>query len=183
MRSSFVRRTVTLGAVVAISVTSLTACTDTDQGGTGAAGSGPSATAGVHQVDLGAPLVSQEVPVPGSEGDTVTVGVLSLEVRGKLMILHMVFTPDFSSVAKGKEISLATMLGGRSLRAELVDTENLKVYSVVGSAATNAYSTKTVSGTPMYVWATFAAPENDNELFDVRVDDAWPVFTSIPVER
>lgn len=175
MRSSSIRPVVAFGAAVLCAVMA-TGC-DSNGGDTPP---GP----GVHQVDLNKPLVTQDVLVPGTEEDHVTVGVLSLEDRDGLMVLSLVFTPDFRSVAEGDQISLSDMLGKSDFSPWLLDSANLKLYSALSAENLKSSGTgpRTVNGQSMYVWATFAPPEGDGP-FDVYIQTAWPAFADVPVAQ
>lgn len=67
--------------------------------------------AGVEDVDLKKVLVEQTVTLPQSPEDKLTLGVLSLRVEGKVMILRMAVTPRFTSVSDSKALSLFSTLG------------------------------------------------------------------------
>ncbi len=178
MRLSFVCRPVALVAVVVVSAGLVAGCSE-NGGGDDGNGSSGSFTPGVQQLDLNDPIVQETFTVPGSDRDTVTVGVLGLESDGELQVLHLAFTPNFASESKGATISLSKMIGTYgSFSPELVDRQNQKVYSVVDSYATST-SASAVNGQPMYVYATFAAPQNDNRAFDVRLNDVWQPFVDI----
>ena len=181
-----VRRVVTSIAIVALGVAALGACTPGSQGQSPNSGSdvkvAAKGNAAVQKIDLSKPIASQDVTVPGADGDKVTVGVLSLQVQGKLAILNLVLTPKFTSVSAKDDISIYDMLGSHGLYPTLIDRDNLKVYSGVSSFKTDE-STKTVNGKPIYAWVAFAAPEDDQTAFDVRINDNWPMFTNVPVSK
>lgn len=182
MRPSFVRRTVALVAAVVVSAGLVTGCTEKGDGGDGGGnqGSSGSFTPGVQRLDLTKPLVEETFTVAGSEQDTVTVGVLGLEVDGKVQVLHLAFTPRFASEADDAKISLSDMVG-YSFHPELVDRNNLKVYAVVDDVKTDTSAT-TVNKQPMYVYAVFAAPQDADKTFDVRLDDVRQPFVDITAE-
>ena len=182
MRPSLARRAVALVATVIVSVGLVTGCTDdggSDDGGSGGGQrSSGSFTPGVQQLDLNEPVVAETFAVPGSDQDTVTVGVLGLEHDDKLQVLHLAFTPNFASEAGDAKISLGKMIDYHSFSPWLVDRTNLKVYNVVDDFRTET-SAATVNGQPMYVYAVFAAPQNDDNAFEVRFNDVWQPFVDI----
>ncbi|MCL2849725.1 MAG: hypothetical protein FWE61_06740 [Micrococcales bacterium] len=136
-------------------------------------------------MNLSAPVVKQKVLVPGTLNDYVTIGVISLDVHGKLMVLNLVFTPDFASVTASKPISLDDMLGKTGFGPWLLDTTNLKSYAALddGGLKSSNDGVKTTNKVPVYVWATFALPEGDVEAIDLYIKTAWPAFTNIPITR
>ncbi|MDR3068184.1 MAG: hypothetical protein LBU50_01590 [Cellulomonas sp.] len=180
MHLSFARRTVALAVAVVVSAGLVTGCSDDGQGSSGEGGEGPSGsfTPGVQQLDLNAPLVKETFQVPGSDKNTVTVGVLGLESDGQLQVLHLAFTPNFASKTATDKISLNDMLGRRNFGPDLIDRKNLKVYGVVGGLKTDIDAT-TVNNQPLYVYVTFKAPEDDDRVFDVRINSEWQPFRSI----
>ncbi len=188
-----------LAAVSAAGLLILTGCTaspETDPAVPSAASSetapGPGGAvdgsgAGVASYDPADVVVSQEVTVPGSEGDTATVGVLSLTVEGSVQVLRLVVTPNFSSVSTAESVNQYAVWGTDAFRPTLVDMENLKVYSALSDTgqywASDAVYNEAINGEPMIVWAVFAAPEDDVDAVDLRLHESWPEFTDIPVTR
>ena len=132
-------------------------------------------------------IVSQEVAVPSSPEDTATIGIHSLTVEGDVQVLRLVITPHFESKGASDTVNVYDVFDKQKFWPQLVDMENLKVYSPVSETAqawaSDAVYTKTINDEPMVVWAVFAAPEDDNETFDVRLLDSWPAFTDVPVTR
>ncbi|MCL2850067.1 MAG: hypothetical protein FWE61_08495 [Micrococcales bacterium] len=173
---SLVRRVVVLGAG-ALCAVALAAGSTSPPGGAPAFGSQARAAPkpGVQVVDLDAPVATGRFEVPGSPDDHVTVGVLSLEVRGKLMFVNLVFTPDFASVTGSEKITLADMLGHYRFEPWLVDRTHFKSYSTPSTHGlkSDTRDEKTVNGEPVYVWAAFAAPEDGDASFDVHIQDDW----------
>jgi hypothetical protein len=136
------------------------------------------------------PIVEQTVALPGSPDDKAAVGVQSLTVEGKTMVLRLVVTPDFASVSDSDTVSLGDAMDvgaqffGVSLR--LLDRENLKEYSVIHGNTdwwASAAQISARNGEPMYAFAVFAAPEDDIDTVDVRLNEQWPEFTDVPITR
>lgn len=162
--------------------------TETTEADTDGSGDGESASgAAVEQSDPDDLIVSQEIQMPGSPGDTATIGVVSLAVDGKVQILRLMVTPHFESASDSETVNLYDVLGKSAFRPTLVDTENLKEYSVLSDTGawwtSDTVYSKTTNGEPMVVFAVFAAPEDDVDSFDILVHDAWPAFTDVPVTQ
>jgi hypothetical protein len=153
-------------------------------------GQGSGSGAGVEDADLEDVLVEQTVAQPADPDDLTTVGVRSLRVEGDVMVLELAVTPDFASVSDSSTLSLYDIWRGvaGTFQPTLLDRVNLKRYQVVQagagrSFASDAVYTRTVNGQPVRAYAVFAAPEDDIEVIDVVLADAWPAFTDVPVER
>ena len=161
-----------------------------------AAGEDPTASAGaaspdavparVVAVDTGNVIAEQVFKVPGSE-DAVTVGVQSLIVEGKTMKLQLVITPNLSSISDSAKTSIYRAFGETSIRPKLVDRENLKEYSLISDTgqhwSTYAADADTTNHEPVIWWGIYAAPEDENAAFDLRVIDTMEEFIDIPVTR
>ncbi len=175
MRPSFLRRVVAAGAVVLLGV-GLAGCSDDKQGDDPATEG--AATPGAQSLDLTKPIAEAEYTVPGSTDDKVTVGVLLLEQQGDLQMLHLVITPDFRSVAKNEEVELDDMLDADRysghFQPRLVDRENLKIYGAVRQSPDSAL---TVNSEPLYVYAAFAAPQDDTKTYDLVIRAEWQPIT------
>ncbi len=189
-----VRRGVAGAAVVALLLTGCSGGGDSDDAGAkaepgaSASGKGGESGAGVESFDAGKALVEQTVPVPERPGDEVTLGVLSLEVKDRVMLLRLAVTPMFASRSDDDVISQFSSTDQTTFRPRLVDVENLKEYSVIKGDdgrdwASSDLNNKARNGTPMLAYAYFAAPEDDIEEIDVRVTDFWPTFTDVPITR
>ncbi|MCL2091292.1 MAG: hypothetical protein FWH11_08760 [Micrococcales bacterium] len=186
MRPSFARRAVALVATAIVSAGLVAGCSSSDDNSDDKnkgknSSDKSSSTPSVLQVDLTEPLTDETFTV--GDNDTVTVGVLGLEFDGELQVLHMVFTPHFTSRSRSDNISLSQMLTGdryssAALTPRLVDRKNLKVYYAVDDFKTGG-KTETVNGHPLYVYAVFAAPEDGNRIFEVRITDAWTPFVDV----
>jgi hypothetical protein len=177
--------------IAALAVALLTGCTgsggEEDQPAA-ATSSGSGASVEERSTEV---LVEQTVSRPDAPQDRVTIGVESLTVEGTTMVLRLVVTPDFASVPDGEPVTLGDAMGvggqffGVALR--LIDRENLTEYSVVheGSRwwASGAYEVETVDGEPMSAFAVFAAPQDDIDTIDVRLDEQWPELLDVPVTR
>lgn len=145
------------------------------------------APARVVAVDTGTVIAEQKIKVPGSSKDTVTVGVQSLIVEGKTMKLQLVITPDFSSISDTAMTSIYRAFGETSIRPKLVDRQNLKEYSVISDTgqhwSTYAVNADTTNHEPIIWWGMYAAPEDENATFDLRVIDTMEEFVDVPVTR
>ncbi|PQZ94923.1 hypothetical protein CQ018_06170 [Arthrobacter sp. MYb227] len=141
----------------------------------------------VVSADAGTVIAEQEFKVPGSAKDTVTVGVQSLIVEGKTMKLQLVITPNLSSISDSAKTSIYRAFGETSIRPKLVDRENLKEYSLISDTgqhwSTYAANADTTNHEPVIWWGMYAAPEDENATFDLRVIDTMEEFVDIPVTR
>lgn len=181
-------------AASAICIFALAGCTsspsdDSGSKDSGSKGSGDkgSSQAGVENVDLDKTIVEQDVKVPGSSEDTATIGILSLKVEGKTQRLQMAVTPHFKSVDDDESVNIYDVWGTQSFSPQLVDADNLKVYSPIRDGAekwtSDAVYTTTKNEEPMLAWAVYAAPEDDLDSFDIRLYDTWPDFTDVPITK
>jgi hypothetical protein len=158
---------------------------------TTATGSGETALvarsgAGVEAGDLSRVQVAQDVTVPGRPSDKLRLGVQSLSVQGKVMLLRLVVTPHFASQSNDKALSLFDALGDQVFRPRLVDGINLKEYSAIGGVdpwVSSELDVHAVNGSPMLAWAYFAAPQDNIRTVKVRISDAWPAFTDVRITR
>jgi hypothetical protein len=144
-----------------------------------------SAAAGVGLEALANPIATVEAKT-GMEDDpegTVKVDVLGLKRKDKLLILTAAVTPK-TSLAERQ--SLFEALGHHSWFPKLVDTANLKQYSVVRSGGSRLSSgdltVESASGQPMFVYAVFAAPPADVTSINVLFADSVPVLTNVPIQ-
>lgn len=182
-------------AVASISALALTGCTSapSDSGkdgqnsdSKGSAGSDASG-AGVAETNFDDIIVKQDVEVKGSEENTATIGVLSLKVEGKVQTLRLAVTPHFDSADDDDQINIYKVWNERSFSPQLVDKDNLKVYSPIRNSlenwASDSFYTKTKNETPMEAWAVYAAPEDDIDTVDIRLTDEWPLFTDVPIDH
>lgn len=175
-------------AVCALGLALTAGCTSGSAGGSaGAAGDGGGTGPRAEEFDPAAVLAEQTVTLPTSPEDEVTWGVLSLRVQGQTMTLRMAVTPRFGTVAADGVVSLFDCLQRSAFRPVLVDLDNLKEYSVIGSApsrwSSDAASSRVRNGHPMFVWAVYAAPEDDIDTITLRVADWWPPIVDVPIER
>lgn len=140
----------------------------------------------VVTVDTGTVIAEQVFKIPGTK-DTTTVGVQSLIVEGKTMKLQLVITPNMSSISASAKTSIYRAFGQTSIRPKLIDRENLKEYSLISETgqewSTYAVNADTTNHEPVIWWGMYAAPEDENATFDLRVMDTMEVFTDIPVTR
>lgn len=182
-------------AVASISALALTGCTSatSDAGkdgqnsdSKGSAGSDASG-AGVAETNFDDVIVKQDIKVKGSEENTATIGVLSLKVEGKVQTLRLAVTPHFDSADDDEQINIYEVWNERSFSPQLVDKDNLKVYSPIKNSSqkwtSNSFYTQTKNETPMEVWVVYAAPEDDIDTVDIRLADEWPLFTDVPIDH
>jgi hypothetical protein len=153
-----------------------------------ASSDGSTSSAGVDSFAPGDALVRQTVTSVGEPGDRLDVALLSLRVQGEVMQLRLALTPTFASQRADAEVSQFRAIGETLFSPTLVDAEHLKEYEVVKSAQGRPWrssdlDTKARNGTPMLAYAWFAAPQDDIDSVDVRVSDAWPAFTDVPITR
>ena len=143
--------------------------------------------AGAVQFDPEDVIVEQTYALTERPEDAVTVGIQSLVVDGPVMTLIMVVTPDFASVSDDEAVSLFDINEETLFRPTLLDRANLKEYSVITDGgvawASDNVETRTRNGTPMRVFATFAAPEDDIDAIEVSFRSVWTPFTDVPVQQ
>lgn len=190
-----------ISIVVGLAV-ALGACSDESDGGgeaddtttTTSDEAEPESTAATTTTTLdpraGDALATLTVPIDVERpDDLVTFDVQSLTVEGSTMVLRFSITPDFASEDDATGISLYDVYGGDAPGGyiQLVDRVNLKEYSVIYDAPNSWMSDSTdvesVNGEPMYVFAVFAAPEDDIDVVDVTFRDNWPTVVDVPIER
>lgn len=145
------------------------------------------AGAGVQDFDPADVIVSQQVALTRNPEDGATIGVHSLEVDGPVMTLRLFVTPEFSSVSASDTVSLFNVWESNGPRPVLVDRANLKEYSPIREHihewTSDSVHTQAQNGSPMLAWMVYAAPEDDIESIDIRLNDSWPEFTDIPITR
>ncbi|WP_417233311.1 hypothetical protein [Arthrobacter sp.] len=152
------------------------------------AASGADSGVGVESADTSKVLAQQEYTLPGTK-DSVKLGVQSLVVEGKTMVLKLVVTPEFSSVGDNEPVSIYDATGGGSayIAPKLVDRENLKEYSLIHDGATSwsteIVTTDTTNHQPVIWWGVYAAPEDDVKTMDLRTMPGVPEFTNVPIQR
>ena len=124
---------------------------------------------------------------PPGTNDKVNIGVQSLQVEGQTMTLQLVLTPEFTSISDSEAVSIYAATGSTRFNPKLIDRENLKEYSLISDTgqdwATNRATTKTTNHEPVIWWGFYAAPEDNNDAFELRVLDAMAEFTDVPVTR
>jgi hypothetical protein len=141
----------------------------------GAAAAMTTSGAGVEDRDLRRVLVEQDVTLPGRPRDRLRIGVQSLRVAGKVMVLRVVVTPHFASVSSDTVLSLWDALGHDVFRPRLIHGINLKEYSAIGDGdpwVSSELDVRAVNGSPMLAWAYFAAPQDNILTVDIRISDA-----------
>lgn len=178
-------------AGAALCVLAVTGCSSSpgdgskDKDSSAQGGGKDAAKAGVEKVDPNDVIVKQDVKVPGSNEDKVTVAIHSLEVEGKTQTLTLVVTPHFQSVEDDAAISIYDAWGENGFAPQLIDTDNLKVYSPISDTydewTSDSVFTETTNNQPVTAWAVFKAPENDIDSVDIRLQESWPKFTDVPI--
>lgn len=160
-----------------------------DSGASSASGGSKGSSGGgftrVDELDAEDVIVSQSFPLVSNPDDTTTIGVQSLTVEGKTMVLRLVVTPEFKSVSNSEEIRLYDAFDDE-YRPKLIDRENLKEYSVISDGGRDfaaPYTRETPNGTPTLAWFAFAAPEDDIETIDLLVHPDWPEILDVPITR
>ena len=143
------------------------------------------ADAGIDANNPPQPIGTATVQIPISEDPKakITVDVLSLRRKDKLLVLTAALTPTNSS--DGAQ-AMFTLLGNGFWSPSLIDSVNLKQYSPVrvsggGELMTSVTSVRAVSGQPMYVYAVFAAPPQDVTHLAVIFNSSVPVITGVPL--
>lgn len=197
--------TVIAGAM-AMCLSVLGACSDDSGGDAGTATSQTSAKATGSQddgdgespsaeaseavaVDPDDVIARQTFTLRRNPENTVEVGVVSLEVEGKVATLRMVYTPHFASAADDESVSVYDIYENTGFFPYLLDLANLKRYDIVRTAnfaellASDSVSTSVVNNRPMAVYAVYAAPQDGVSKIDVHVADWWPAFKDVPVKR
>lgn len=186
--------TTTLCAALAVVAALVTGCTSDGPAPAGNTGDtqGVESSAGVEQRDIEAIVEQTVVSDPESPGDRAVIGIQSLTVDGPTMVLRLVVTPDFASVGDSEEIDLNSDVWNNSccffgVTLRLLDRDNLKEYSVISDGnlwwASAGGEVTSTNGEPMYAFAVFAAPEDDIDTIDVRLNEQWPEFTDVPITR
>jgi len=139
---------------------------------------------GVDLPDLSKTIYAKQFAIPGEPQHKVTVGVLSLERKGRLTILKVVVTPDFADRTASQTVTLTDALDVTlTWQPHLFDLTNLKSYRVVSGTAgyLNFEDGKAVSGQPIYGWAAFASPPADVKSLDLQMTAWMPRFTNVPI--
>lgn len=141
----------------------------------------------VDKLDSNDVLAKQTVSMRENPQDTVDFGLQSLTVEGNIATLRLVVTTNFKSKSADETVSLFDIYRPSVLPFYLLDRKNLKRYDIVRNGpklfASDSGDTKTVNGTPMAVYAVFAAPQDEIATIDVFVADYWPEFKNVPVTR
>jgi len=140
---------------------------------------------GIDAPDLSKTIISKQFAIPGSSQRKVTVGILSLERKGKVAVLKVVVTPEFADLKANETVPFEKALGqfGFHWTPDLLDLTNLKKYTVLftDSKCLNYEDGEAVSGQPIYGWAVFAAPPAEVTSVDLTVTDWMPRFTKVPI--
>lgn len=142
------------------------------------------ADAGVDPQQQGKPVATTTVPVGYKEDHKAKakIDILSLKRSGKLLVLTAAVTPQLSD--DSLQPTLFALMGNHSFDPSLVDSVNLKQYSVVGGAGpmhSSDIAVRAGSGSSMFVYAVFAAPPADVAKLDVNFYDGVPTFVGVPI--
>ncbi|MEX5711681.1 hypothetical protein AB1484_26150 [Parafrankia sp. FMc6] len=140
----------------------------------GTAGTGQGGAASPEAPPAGTPTASRTTRFQGADGD-VEVGFVGLRVDGQLARLDLLFTPRYAK-DPGTGITLYDMAGRRDAAVTLVDSVNLRRYTVVRDSAGVALgaasgTTRTRNNVPVTGSFTFAAPPADVTTVDVYLND------------
>lgn len=125
--------------------------------------------------------------LPGTD-DEVTVGVLPLEVKGDIMILRVIFTPNFESASDDEVLNVGEMYPDDSFKflPQLIDYDNLKQYNMLDNTGDywqpSTRALETVNGQPVDWWGVYPAPEDDIDSFDVQLREGMPTFEGVPIQ-
>jgi hypothetical protein len=114
--------------------------------------------------------VSATVGMSDDPKAKLRVDVLSLKRKDKLLVLTLQVTPTHMLIGTQ---ALFTLLRIRFWSPELIDSVNLKQYSVVkasSSLASSVTSVRATSGQPMYLYAVFAAPPAGGDQAEPDLD-------------
>lgn len=157
----------------------------TDDAGDGA-GADADSPVTIKDIDTSQVLGEQTVTIPGTE-DEITIGVHSLVVEDEVMVLRLIFTPNFASIGPDDTISLYEMMLPLTnyFVPVLGDRENLKEYFTINGPisrwSSDVVRTQAVNGEPMVWWGVYSAPQDDVDSFSLRVFDGFPEFENVPV--
>jgi hypothetical protein len=112
---------------------------------------------------------------------TLTVDILSLRRKDKLLVLTLQVTPKDSL---SQPQALFNLLGGTFWVPKLIDSVNLKEYDTVQGSSelqSSVTSTRAGSGQPMYLYAIFAAPPAGVSSLNLIFANAFPTLNDIPI--
>lgn len=156
---------------------SATTTADPTENGSAAAG------VGLEAMDHPIATVTAKTGMEKDPEGTVKVDLLGLKRKDKLAVLTAAVTP---TTTYDEPQNLFRVLGSSSWMPSLIDTVNLKQYSVVRAdrqmLASADLTVKAASGQPMFVYAVFAAPPPEVSKVNVLFSDSIPVFTDVPVQ-
>jgi hypothetical protein len=181
-------------AVVVLAASVLNGCGLFGSGGSGGTGGGPGSSGAapggsgkgtsVEAVDLSKAVAKQTVSHPKRPAATIDVAVLSLKAdgNGKTMTLRVAVTPHDYPARSDGTISGYELLDDRL--PYLIDRAHLKRYDVVSPKwASNLVGIYTTDGQPLIEYATYALPQDGVASVDVWVEEYWPVFRDVPIQR
>ncbi|MDO5627360.1 MAG: hypothetical protein Q4G43_03465 [Mobilicoccus sp.] len=182
-RSAWQRRA--LGGATVLLVAFLSACTTSD---TTAEQPGQPTTAAEAQSRGSDPVASVTVPAPQGRGD-LTFSVLGLERRDDLLVLTATVTRSGDAQPDGERAPTLSRLYVDPFSPTVVDPVNAKLHRVVEHGSGQMATEPGVIGTarlepdqPVDLYAVFAAPPADVTHVDVRLFDAAPTITAVPID-
>ena len=156
---------------------------DSAAAGEGASGEGSPESAGLDPNNLPDPIASNEVPatVEGDPDATMTVDFFGFERDGETLVGQFAFTVNAES---DEPRWLYHYLGNGTWHPYLLDTQNLRKHSVIGTtgswAKTADQGAKFAPGQTLYAFAVFAAPE-DADTVSVSAVEGAPLVTDVQV--
>lgn len=140
-------------------------------------------------VDLTQPIkpvatITQPFPVKDAADAEVTVDLLGLQRRDKLLVATFRFTPSTDTETTD---SLYRWLGSKSWSPSLIDPVNLKRYTTVNTSGQGLLQSEYIGnrvgdGQPLFVYAVFAAPPADVTKLDVSFNDSFPLMKGVPLQ-
>lgn len=156
---------------------------------------------GVRHADA---LQSITYPALGTDGE-ITAGLQGLTIDGETMLLELTFVADYDESAGTMTFNELHGLGDQAGNAHIApvihDRQNTKSYHVLstdshrlasyrGSTAfgdtiwsTEVNNRELAPGQTLYVWAVYAAPQDDIEAVSVSFDPGAPEFQDVQLQQ
>jgi hypothetical protein len=141
------------------------------------------AQAGLDPNNLPKPIASLSAPaaLKVDPKATLKIDILQLRRKDKLLQMTAVVTPKNTLAEPTDLVTLVDAFW----RPKLIDTVNLKQYSVVeaGGVAlqSNPYGAETTSGVPLIVYAMFPAPPPEIRTISIQFADTLPTLNDVPL--